>query len=161
MRSSIHIYSEYDKQKQFLPKRFAEQIMQEVKNLTDCWSNAIQYIAQDVVPSEPKEIWKWAKSHTDEIDEYLNQRFEVLSELSILGILADGWYDANHQVLEQALDTIERIQALWYLLEWNVDEITAEEWADMQNKFVFSSDDWTQKEWREFVAEFVKEEKLK
>jgi hypothetical protein len=161
MRSSIQVYSEYDKQKNCLSKRFAEQIMSNIKELPDCWSNVIQFIAQDNVSSEPKEIWEWAKSHRDEIDEYLNQRFEVLSELSILGILADGWYDANHQILERALDTIERVQALWYLLEWNVDEITAEQWKEMQNKFVLSSDDWTQKEWREFIAEFVKQEELK
>ena len=161
MRSSIYIPGEYDKQKKYLPKRFAERIMEEVWSLSDCWSNVIQFIAQDVVPTEPKEIWKWAKSHTVEIDEYLNQRFEVLSELSIVGILADGWYDANYQVLERALDTIERVQALWYLSERNVEEITFKQWAEMQSKFILSSDDWTPKEWSEFIAEFIKEEEVK
>ena len=161
MRSSIQVSKEYDKQIELLPNKFALPILMNIRELDDSWSTNIQCIAQDNVPEEPKEIWKWAKSHTDEIDEYLNQRFEVISELSILGILADGWFDMNYQILERALDTIERVQALWYLIQENVEELSAEQWADMQNKFVFSSDDWTPVEWAEFINDFVREEKLK
>lgn len=163
MRKSITVIPEMVKLSKKLPKEiFAERHVVEPKLFPEIhrWrkeynsaKDMIEQTAQYEVPYEPKLLWRWASKHADCVDNYLNSRFEVLSELSILGIIADAWAYHNYLRFEKKLDIIEQLIALFMLFKRHVKTLSGDQWFELKNKFILSSDEWNERDWIVFIDE--------
>ena len=163
MRKSIAVIPEMVKLSKKLPKEiFAERhvvepkLFSEIKRWRKEYNSAkdmIEQTAQYEVPYEPKLLWRWARKHDELVNNYLNERFEVLSELSILGIIADAWGYHNYLRFEKKLDIIEQLIALFMLFQRHVRTLDGDAWFEMKDKFIVSSDEWNYGDWTVFIDE--------
>lgn len=158
MRSSIQVMREYDKLYNLLPDELALHVANEIekglgeyKDLADMCEQVAQYR----VPEEPEKLYAWAATHDDECNEYLNEEFEVLTELSIRGIIADAWFYTNRNALLRQMHVIEQMTALWRFHVNEVNEISEEKWRLVKHAVYMKGEEWNAMDWYDGLRELV------